>query len=937
LACRQGPGKINVGPSDTDSFLFTEVEYRQMDADRSRLPSPSGTALGSPPAPAVPPNREPDSLPLAIGKYKVLGLLGAGAMGVVYKCSQPGLGRPVAVKVMIAGRHASTEQIRRFQREAWAAAQLAHPNILHVYDIGTEEEIYYFVMEYVDGGSLERLIGTPELTVEHSLRLLAHIARALQAAHSQGIVHRDVKPSNILLQGSGQPKLSDFGLAKVLAAGHNLSGSGDLIGTPRYMSPEQALAAPEEVDAQTDIYSLGAVLYEALTGRPPFDGPSIMSVLRKLSDEEPPPVRELNPAVPEEVAAVCRRAMAKDKAARFASTGELADALEACLGRGPVASGAAGDEKPPHRLPRRWAVGGIGAGVALLGLLAWGAWLAAHTSSPGGSPPTEPKVMEPAEQPPDSDDPEPQGQPPAPEEVSRAAGVVQKARTQLGDRLALAPGGLGTIMRSLSTVVGRQPELPQKTEALFLRGQAHRRAGEYYSAVEDLTQVLQRHPADPAALTERLLAEYQLHVLYLGNLNEGLLRPYRLGRVQADADLLARQADPTRKYIARLVLALARHDFTEAAKAVAAAPPRVPPEYLPEVKMLEADALFHWAEVSYAAAQAAPEGPEREAKQREHEAVAKKAHVALRRGLEADRNNVGLLFLKADVCQRPAAAWDAPDNEDRAAIMRRHRWVFDEAFSQLRQVAPLSEYDNYVARAVLFMNSGKEREALLLVNEALSLSPTLPYLYVLKAWLRLQSPPAEVGVVTDEEAAHILREFAPAFDPPPEDFNAHYLRALVRAAAGEWDDARENLRVCKRKLASRPLPTTDDNWQQWLKLGEGPRIQYLDHTQNILWWYLPVTVDLRIKLSDELLRLAATPQEGVKPEELKEIKGRAHFNLAKAYAGKENKEAVLRNIREALRLKLPSLKPSDFRQEGTFNPYNGQPEFEQLYKEFEKR
>src|SRR5262249_20213958 len=155
----------------------------------------------------------PHTLPPSIGKYKVLGLLGTGAMGVVYKCSQPGLERPVAVKVMIAGRHASSEQIRRFQREAQTAAQATHPNILHVYDYGTEGEVSFFVMEYVDGESLDRLIGKPVLTVNRSLRLVAQVARALQAAHAQGLVHRDVKPSNILLQRTGQPKLSDFGLA----------------------------------------------------------------------------------------------------------------------------------------------------------------------------------------------------------------------------------------------------------------------------------------------------------------------------------------------------------------------------------------------------------------------------------------------------------------------------------------------------------------------------------------------------------------------------------------------------------------------------------------------------------------------------------------------------------------------------------------------------
>ncbi len=263
-----------------------------MSSQQSAFTTPDATLwsrFDPPPDPATPPAAE--ELPQAIGKYKVLSRLGAGAMGIVYQCSQPGLERLVAVKVMIAGRHASSEQIVRFEREAWAAAQLVHPNIVQIYDVGAEGELHYFVMEYVDGWSLDRLIGTPTLTLERSLRLVVQIAQALQAAHARGIIHRDIKPSNIIVHRSGQPKLSDFGLAKALDGGTNLSGSGAIIGTPQYMAPEQVLGLPSEVDARTDLYSLGAVLYEMLTGKPPVEGGNVLTTLRKLSDEEPIPLR----------------------------------------------------------------------------------------------------------------------------------------------------------------------------------------------------------------------------------------------------------------------------------------------------------------------------------------------------------------------------------------------------------------------------------------------------------------------------------------------------------------------------------------------------------------------------------------------------------------------------------------------------------------------
>jgi serine/threonine protein kinase len=263
-----------------------------------------------------------------VGKFEVIARLGGGAMGVVYKCRQPGLDRPVAVKVLLSKQHANAEQVLRFQREAKAAAGLTHPNIVQVYDVGTDSDFNYIVMEYVDGWPLDTLIGTPVLTVEITLRLVYHVARALQAAHGQGIIHRDIKPSNILIQRSGQPKLADFGLAKSVLDSEKLSKSGDLIGTPRYMAPEQALAEAEQIDARADVYSLGAVMYEMLTGKAPADGPNILSIIRKVSDEEPTPIRQVKPDVPEEVAAICHRALCKDRQTRYQTAAQLADAVQ---------------------------------------------------------------------------------------------------------------------------------------------------------------------------------------------------------------------------------------------------------------------------------------------------------------------------------------------------------------------------------------------------------------------------------------------------------------------------------------------------------------------------------------------------------------------------------------------------------------------------------
>src|SRR5262245_51943836 len=271
------------------------------------------------------------ALPERIGKYRVLERIGVGGVGVVYKCLQADLNRTVAVKVLNVSQHAVGEQRLRFEREAHAAAKLVHPHVVQIHDVGVDGDRDYLVMEFVDGVPLDRLIGTPQLTVDRTLRIIYHVARAVQAAHEQGIIHRDIKPSNILIDRAGQPKLADFGLAKWLAAGPSLSATGDLIGTPRYMAPEQVVATSEEGDERSDVYALGVVMYEMLTGEPPVSGSNVLNVLLQVTEREPVPVRTRNPAAPEEVAAICRRAMAKAKDERFQSAEQFAKAIQALL------------------------------------------------------------------------------------------------------------------------------------------------------------------------------------------------------------------------------------------------------------------------------------------------------------------------------------------------------------------------------------------------------------------------------------------------------------------------------------------------------------------------------------------------------------------------------------------------------------------------------
>lgn len=265
-----------------------------------------------------------------IGTYEISGVVGVGGMGVVLKGIDPALDRVVAVKVM-APRLANNETARRrFSREAKAAAAVLHPNVIPIYGVSSDSSIPYLVMAYIRGGSLQkRLANEGALPLVEILRIGSQIAAGLAAAHEQGLVHRDIKPENILLEeGVERVTITDFGLARAVDD-NTITQNGSIAGTPMYMSPEQARG--EQVDQKSDLFSLGSVLYTLCTGRPPYRADSSYGVMRRIIDESPTPIRELNPEIPEWLAWLVELLMSKDKAKRFASASEVHKLLEGCL------------------------------------------------------------------------------------------------------------------------------------------------------------------------------------------------------------------------------------------------------------------------------------------------------------------------------------------------------------------------------------------------------------------------------------------------------------------------------------------------------------------------------------------------------------------------------------------------------------------------------
>lgn len=323
------------------------------------------------------------------GKYELLRELGRGGMGVVYLARQTDLDRTVAVKMILSSRLASDDDLRRFLAESKAAGRLRHPNIVGIFEAGEIHGQHFFAMDYVSGTSLAAWGSSSGSTPEQAAECLASVARAVHYLHEQGIIHRDLKPSNILLDDDGTPHVTDFGLAQVFTEDGRMTQTGTIIGTPSYMPPEQAAGRLSELSPRSDVYSLGAILYELLTGRPPFQHDNPLDVLVDVLEGEPDRPMKLNPGVPRELELICLKCLEKDPGNRYSSAKALAADLERFLRSEPV------EARPTGFGPvvRRWArrepalvsrLAGLLAAVGVVeGRYFYDHWFAEHSHETG--------------------------------------------------------------------------------------------------------------------------------------------------------------------------------------------------------------------------------------------------------------------------------------------------------------------------------------------------------------------------------------------------------------------------------------------------------------------------------------------------------------------------------------------------------------------------
>ena len=270
------------------------------------------------------------------GDYELLEQIGRGGQGVVFRARQKSLNRTVALKIIGLGQWATKAHLKRFRLEAEAAARLEHPGIVPIHEVGERDGSCYFSMKFVEGGQLDEVARREPMPIRRAVELIAKVARTVHYAHEHGILHRDIKPGNILLDAKGEPHLTDFGLARLVESESSVTQTLDVLGTPSYMAPEQAVGNNAAVSSTTDVYGLGAVLYQLLTGQPPFAGGTTYETIKLLLDTEPRQPRLFNPKIDRDLATICLKCLEKDPKRRYSSALALAEDLERWLKHEPI-------------------------------------------------------------------------------------------------------------------------------------------------------------------------------------------------------------------------------------------------------------------------------------------------------------------------------------------------------------------------------------------------------------------------------------------------------------------------------------------------------------------------------------------------------------------------------------------------------------------------
>ena len=329
--------------------LLSTRRHRPPRSPDQSPPSPTAAVLGD-----SRPTRQSEPTRIRyFGDYEIIRELARGGMGVVFEAKQVSLNRKVALKMILAGQLANDTEVSRFYSEAEAAADLDHPGIVPIFEVGQHEGQHYFSMGFIEGQSLSQRLAQGPLSVREAAELIRRVSEAIEYAHQRGVIHRDLKPANVLLDQNGNPRVTDFGLAKRVQVESGLTGSGQIMGTPSYMPPEQAGGKRGGVGPAADVYSLGATLYALVTGRPPFQAATAMDTVLMVIGEEPVSPRRLNASIPRDLETICLKCLEKEPGRRYTSAAFLAEDLRRFLAGEPILARPVGSMERLRKWARR--------------------------------------------------------------------------------------------------------------------------------------------------------------------------------------------------------------------------------------------------------------------------------------------------------------------------------------------------------------------------------------------------------------------------------------------------------------------------------------------------------------------------------------------------------------------------------------------------------
>ncbi len=872
-----------------------------------------------------------------ISKNEVRDTLGRGAFGVVYRCWDPGLDRIVAVKVLLAAEHASQELLDRFANEAKTAARLSHPHIVQVYDAGLESGKPFLVMEFVEGKTLDAMVGElgPELLPV--LQLIYHLSDALAYSHERGIIHRDIKPSNIIVDPRGRPKLMDFGLARLADEARWLSATGDLIGTPRYMSPEQALMPSEDVDARTDIYSLGAIFYELLSGKPLVDGPTPLAVLKQLTDSSSVPITHWRPDLPPRCTEICHRMIAKDRDQRFANAHEVTDAFKRlivdCVIEAPEIRSLAIDplnttalvqrELPTadtkvvaqqtHRASGNPWVWGLSLLVVIAFVLL--GWLFANREWLGIDKDETEALM--------ATQNEETGLPM--EEWQRRYDSLAETRD---DRQYHTQ--LNELREELNLAIRR---LPMQGELRTLRGKVLMRNGDFRAALDDWDSA-RMEDEDLSIARLRLHAMAMWEKLHLGSISEGALTPIRFDKlipwietcenIQTDPHETARS-----KAMAYWIhLAIGEGDFDPELEPSMPMVPREDPAFADMQTWRSLVFLEHADQLHYID-DSSPESERRTARL-ERDRWDQKAVQALREGLEYDAHHLGLLFLRTYRWSR-RLEWDTTDGIAWADAERRHKPAFETAFLRYRVAPARLGFESAMGRAILLNQIGDHARALDQVSEFIDRGNAPADAIAFWSWLQINHPTNDQ--IDAALASSLLKMTDAAVEGGSEAFGVYMIRGICQSALGQVDEAKREISDGKKACRIEDWEDVSGSFGEWLQASDQSLLVFTDQTIDVIWRFaIPESVrsKLQLDLIQDLAAEANSPTPSISEDDRRSLLAAGYFRMAKMAAERDDRQGVLNYTKLCLALQSPSVTIEFFQQDEMLQAWNGDAEYRSL-------